>query len=212
MSRHIDAILERLDRYEARLDVTRDQLKQLLAELVDQRIDLLKLDVKQIRARILGGRARPTRGAQLANNPLTTEPPVSYQEYLDSGVRDQHVSVPSLGESRPSISKTNKRSRHAKRGKDSFSTATKRQRDNQGGDANQEEGDASNQKGHFKINTLSLNCSEADCQVTVSTMTDLRKHLKSVHKLDPLPCFVAGCGERFKERYICIYPHDSTGY
>ena len=216
MSHHLDLILERLDQYEARLDVTRDQLKRLLAELVDQRIDPLKLNVKQIRARILRGRARPTRGAQLgqllANNPVPTGPAVSRQEYLASGVRGQQVSVPPLAESRPSVSKTNnKRSRLAKRGKVASSTATKRQRDNQGGDANQEEGNASSHKGNFKVNTLSLNCSVTDCQVTVSTMTDLRKHLKSVHKLDPFHCIVPNCGERFNERYM-IFLHDSTGY
>ena len=206
MSRHIESILERLDRYEARLDVTRDQLKRLLAELVDQRIDLLKVDVKQIRKRILRGRARSTRDAQLANNPFGTGLSVNHQEYLASSVRNQQVSVPSLDgsrcESRPTVSKTN--AKRSRRQIASTSAASKRQRDNQVAHVNKEEVDKTKIKGHYKINTLSLNCTESDCQVTVSTMEDLRKHLKSAHKLDPFHCFVAGCGERFKDKYMLL--------
>ena len=201
MSRDIDAILERLDRYEARLDLTREQLVQF----VDQRIDLLKLDVKQIRERILGGRARTIRDRKRAKNPLPTGLSVSDQ--------DHHVSVPPLDDSRPNVSKTNnKRSRAPSRGKSASSVATKRQRDNRVSDANQENVDESNEKGPYKINTLSLNCTEEDCKITASTKNDLRKHLKLVHKLDPFRCLAAGCGERFKDQYICIGLYNSACY
>ena len=56
MSRHIDAILERLARYEERLDVTGKQLKRQLAEMVDLRIGALKRNVKHVRTGILRGR------------------------------------------------------------------------------------------------------------------------------------------------------------
>ena len=203
MSQRLDAILKRLDRYEARLDVARKQLKRQLDQLVDQRIDLLKQDVAQIREYILRGRdpARDRNHQLHASEPVPQGLAVDGQEYLADAARDRNqeefASPPILTQSRkrPSGNQTRSRSKPKK----AHTSST-----------NQTEED-SGESGFFKINTISLKCTQKDCQFSTETKVELRKHFKSIHKLDPFLCHIAACGQRFKSRYI-LYQYNLTCY
>src|SRR5699024_11741996 len=88
MSQSLDPFLDYLDRYEAQLDATGEQLKLM----VDQKILELKQDVNHLRNRILG---ISTRSSPLANDPLASAASVNFEAY-HTARRNNRVDTASL--------------------------------------------------------------------------------------------------------------------
>ena len=198
MSQRLDAILKRLDRYEARLDVARKQLKRQLDQLVDQRIDQLKQDVAQIREYILRGRDPAwDRDDQLANELVPQGLAVDSQEYLADAARERNQEEFASSSGGSVFTQSRKRSR----GKQTRSRSKPKKAHTSSTNRTEED---TGESGFFKINTISLQCTQKDCQFSTETKVELRKHLKSIHKLDPFLCPIAACGQRFKTMYITL--------
>ena len=193
MSQQMDELMDHLDRYQERLYVTGDRIKHQLCLLVDQRIESLSKDVIQLRNRILRGQASG-RDLQLANDPVSDGKTVDFKVYHATRARNQNNAAPSLDDSVPTSHSTRKRSR-----RDQQKLVAKRQKTSSGTD-NQEDKESS-ETGYAKINIIHLNCSVEDCKMTFKSKADLRKHLKTVHKIEPYPCIIGDCGERFRDKY-----------
>ena len=189
MSPNIDSILERLARYEERLDATERNLKQL----VDQRIGLLKRKVKQIRIRILRGHAS-TRELSLAHEPLPLGTAIACQDYVVTRHTDQNDSALPQGGPAPSTSTGRKRKRASNR-------RDKRRQNNRGlsHDSGEEgkDGDNSN-SGVYKIRVINQNCPEGCRCLTLQTRKQYHDHLRKEHGLLPFKCLQRGCGHRFR--------------
>ena len=186
MSQDLDSILERLDRYEERLDATGRNLKRL----VDQRIGVLKRKVKQIRERIRGG--APTRKPRHASEQLpsgTTDP---CENILATRPTDQTDPAPLQDEPVPSTSTGHKRASNRR---------DKRRRSNRArsNDIREEDGDNLN-SGVYKVKVINQDCPEGCQGLTLQTLKQYRDHLKKRHGLMPYKCLQQGCGQRFCNR------------
>src|SRR5699024_5677115 len=111
-------------------------------------------------------------------DPVSLGKTVDFKEYHATRARNQNNASSALDYSMPT---TRKRTR-----KNQQQSVSKRQKTNSGAD-NQEE-EESNVTGLFKINIIHLNCSAEGCEMTFQTKVDLRKHLKTVHKIAPYQC------------------------
>ena len=193
MSQQVDALLDHLDRYQERLYVSGDRIKQQLCLLVDQRIESLSNDVTQLRNRILRGRASG-RDLQLANDPVSDGKTVDFKEYHATRARNQDNAAPSLDDSVPTSPSTRKRSRSEQQ-----KLVAKRPKTSS--DADNQDDEESSKTGCFKANIIHLNCSVDGCEMTFKSKADLHKHLKALHKIEPYPCIIGDCGERFWNKY-----------
>ena len=126
MSLHIDAILERLDRFDERIDATGHSIKQQ----VDQRVGELKRKVAKIRGRILRASIRDC----LLVNPLLSGTAVTFDDYLVTRSDNQNGPDSLHAEPTPGPSAGPKR-KHASHRRDKRSN---RAPNNEGGDQHNE--------------------------------------------------------------------------
>ena len=196
MPRNLDAVLDQLDRYEARLDAT----KCKLVRLVEQRIGGLKKKVKQVRKHILRDNI-----PQLGNNPLPSDSTISYQDYLAAKSANQESSTVPIDV--PAIPLT---SRKRSRGQPTRRSGS-RQRPKTKANTKDSTEDDTNEKGYSKVNIVRLNCTQEDGNFSTQTRDELLRHQNSVHKLDPFRCHLSACGDRFKSKYI-LYLHNFACY
>ena len=194
MSQTVDSILERLDRFEERLDTTGRNLKQQ----VDQKIGLLKRKVRQVRNGILRGRAstrESRRDLQLASDLLPSEAAVTYQDYVATRPAIQNDPASQQGEPAPSTSTGGKRKHASSRRRDI------RRQNNRGED---EDGENPN-SGVYKLNVRNQNCPKGCQGLTLQTRKQYHDHLHKEHGLLPHKCLQRGCGQRFRNGYVAIY-------
>src|SRR5699024_8849379 len=108
--------------------------------------------------------------------------------------RNQDNAAPSLNDSLPTPPTTRKRPR-----RDQQELVAKRPKTSS--DTDNQDDEESSETGYSKINIIHLYCSVEDCEMTFKSKADLRKHLKALHKIEPYPCIIGDCGERFRDMY-----------
>ena len=185
MSQSLDPFLDYLDRYEAQLDATGEQLKLM----VDQKILELKQDVSHLRNRILG---ISTRGLPLANDPLLSPAAVNFEAH--TARRNNRVDpAPPLDGPVPGPSTNRKRKQASKPSRND----RKRPRTDPAHDNESDHGNEGLNLGTIKIKVIKLNCPEGCQGLALQTRKQYRDHLQKQHGLQRYKCIHRGCGQRF---------------
>ena len=187
MSHSLDPFLDYLDRYEAQLDATGEQLKLK----VDQKILELKQDVNHLRNRILG---ISTRGLPLANDPLPPPLAVNIEAYHTTRHNDRVDPAPPLDDPVPCASTSRKRKRASKPSRKD----RKRPRANPVDDDESDHDGEDLNSGAFKIKVLKLNCPEGCQGLALQTKKQYHDHLNKQHGLRRYKCLHPGCAQRFR--------------
>ena len=181
MSQSLDPFLEYLDRYEAQLDATGEQLKLM----VDQKILELKQDVNHLRNRILG---ISTRGLPLSNNPLPSVMAVSFEAYHTARRNNSVDPVP--GSSTSNKGKRASKPSRKNRKRPSIDLA----------DENESGHDDEDLSSGVKIKVLILNCPEGCQGLALQTREQYHDHLHKQHGLLRFKCLHRGCAQRFRKK------------
>ena len=185
MSQSFDPFLDYLDRFDAQLDATGEQLKLM----VDQKILELKQDVNHLRNRILG---ISTRGLPLANDPLPPPLAVNIDAYHTARRNNPVDPAPPLDNPVPRSSTSGKRKRASKPNR----------KDRKLLRANPADDDESDHDGEdlnsgAKIKVLKLNCPEGCQGLALQTRKQYYDHLQKQHGLQRYKCLHRGCAQRF---------------
>ena len=187
MSQSLDPFLDYLDRYEAQLDATGEQLKLK----VDQKILELKQDVNHLRNHILG---ISTQGLPLSNDPLPSAKAVNFEVYHTSRRNDHVDPAPSLDDTVPRSSTSRKRKRASKPSRKD----RKRPQANPGDDDESDHDGEDINSGAFKVKVIKLNCPEGCQGLALQTREQYHDHLNKQHGLLRYMCLHRGCAQRFR--------------
>ena len=195
MPRSVEEILKQLDQMEANLLATGERIKSQIADMIDLRIDTIRNDMRQLQTRFLRQRGRAPASESLRAGHFPPSHDVSYQEFLTTRARVN--SVQNIDHSAPS---TSGRKRSRSKPQKSRLMDKRHKLDHNGADKDENENDDNEEAdGNQMINTISLNCSQDECQAVVKNRTDLHWHLKTAHK-SSFVCPVARCGQRFNDQ------------
>src|SRR5699024_3505192 len=181
MSQSLDPFLDYLDRYEAQLDATGEQLKLM----VDQKILELKQDVNHLRNRILG---ISTRGLPLANDPLLSPVAVNFEAYHTARRNNPIDRAPPLHDPVPGPSTSRKQKQTSNTGRND----RKRSRIDPADENDSDHGDEGLNSGTYKIKVLKLNCPEGCQGLALTTQKQYHDHLQKLHDLQRYKCLQRG--------------------
>ena len=184
MSQSLEPFLDYLDRYEAQLDATGEQLKLK----VDQKILELKQDVNHLRNRILG---ISTRCLPLSNDPLPSAKAVSFEAYHTSRRNDRVDPAPPQDDFVPRASTSGKRKRASK----PIRKDRKLSRAHPVDESDHDDEDLNS--GALKVKVLKLNCPEGCQGLALQTRKQYYDHLQKQHGLQRYKCLHRGCAQRF---------------
>ena len=187
MSQSFDPFLEYLERYEAQLDATGEQLKLM----VDQKILELKQDVNHLRNRILG---ISTRGLPLSNDPLPSPVAVNIEAYHTARRNNPVDPAPPLDDTVPRASTSRKRKQVSKLSRKDRKRSRTDPADDDESDHNSEDLNS----GAFKVKVLNVNCPEGCQGLAFQTREQYHDHLHKQHGLQRYKCFHRGCALRFR--------------
>ena len=184
MSQSLDPILDYLDRYEAQLDATGEQLKLK----VDQKILELKQDVSHLRNLILG---ISTRGLPLSNDHLPSPVAVNIEAYHTTRRNNPIDPAPPQDDLVPRASTSGKR----KRASNQSRKGHKRPRTSPADESDHVDEDLNS---GAKIKVLKLNCPEGCQGLALQTRKQYHDHLHKQHGLQRYKCLHRGCAQRFR--------------